>query len=219
MISSGDTVIGALGQIHPLAAENYGLGETFAAELDFLKLLDCREAERRYVPLPKFPAIARDIALVCEAAIPVASLTDCIRRGGGALLREVALFDIYTGSPIPEGKKSAAFSLKLRSDEKTLTDEDADGRDTRHSRAPPKGAVRRHTVKAPEVKKPPAAARLRPGGYLSDFRLTKGGVIWYNDIRAQKRSPEPLYAGIAQPVEQRIRNAQVVSSSLTTSSK
>jgi phenylalanyl-tRNA synthetase beta chain len=80
----------------------------------------------RYVPLPRFPAVSRDIALVCDTGVTVAALTDCIRRGGGKLLREVTLFDIYTGSQVPEGKKSVAFSLRLRADDATLTDADAD---------------------------------------------------------------------------------------------
>ncbi|NLA85942.1 MAG: phenylalanine--tRNA ligase subunit beta, partial [Clostridiales bacterium] len=118
--------LGVLGQIHPAVAESYDIGETYAAELDFFRLLECRTAEAKYVSLPKFPAITRDIALVCDTAVTVAALTDAIKRGGGTLLREVALFDIYTGSQVPQGKKSVAFSLKLRSDDATLTDADAD---------------------------------------------------------------------------------------------
>ncbi len=126
VIRSGQTVLGVVGQIHPRIAGAYELGEAYAAELDFGVLLGCRAGEARYVPLPRFPAISRDIAVVCDIAVTVAALTDCIRRGGGALLREVTLFDIYTGAQVPEGKKSAAFSLRLRADNATLTDADAD---------------------------------------------------------------------------------------------
>ena len=126
VVCAGKTAVGVVGQIHPAVAKTYGTGETYAAELDFFKLLELRAAEAKYVSLPKFPSVTRDIALVCDSSITVAALTDCIRRGGGALLREVELFDIYTGSQVPEGKKSVAFSLKLRSDEATLTDADAD---------------------------------------------------------------------------------------------
>jgi phenylalanyl-tRNA synthetase beta chain len=98
-------------------------------------LASCSAAapEARYVPLPRFPAISRDIAVVCDIAVTVAALTDCIRRGGGSLLREVTLFDIYTGAQVPEGKKSAAFSLRLRADNATLTDADADETTGRYS--------------------------------------------------------------------------------------
>ena len=68
----------------------------------------------------------RDIAVVCDKDITIAQLTDCIKRGGGELLRSVKLFDIYTGSHIPDGKKSTAFSLRFRSNDKTLTDAESD---------------------------------------------------------------------------------------------
>ncbi len=126
VLRSGDTVLGTLGQVHPLVAGAYDLDDTYVAEIDLAVLLSVRAPEKKYVPLPRFPAISRDIAVVCDSAVPVAVLAECIKRGGGALLKEVTLFDIYTGSPIPEGKKSTAFSLVLRSDDQTLTDEHAD---------------------------------------------------------------------------------------------
>jgi phenylalanyl-tRNA synthetase beta chain len=125
-VRSGKTVLGVVGQLHPAVAKNYDLGETYAAELDFTLVLECRAQEAKYVQLPRFPAIERDIALVCDKSVTVAALSDCIKRGGGSLLREVELFDVYTGSQVPEGKKSVAFALKLRADDATLTDADAD---------------------------------------------------------------------------------------------
>ena len=125
-VLSGGTVVGVLGQTHPEVEKNYDLGETYTAELDFTALLGCRTPEGKYVPLPRFPAVTRDLALVCDRTVTVASLADTIRRGGGALLRSVALFDVYTGSQVPQGKKSVAFSLALRADDATLTDADAD---------------------------------------------------------------------------------------------
>jgi phenylalanyl-tRNA synthetase beta chain len=124
-IFAGGTKIGVAGQLHPSVAENYGLPEAYAAVLDFDTLFDLRSDESKYDPLPRYPAVERDIAVVCPASVTAAELTDAIRRGGGKLLREATLFDIYTGAPIPEGKKSAAFSLRFRSDDATLTDEDA----------------------------------------------------------------------------------------------
>ena len=64
--------------------------------------------------------------MVCDAVIPVAVLEECIDRGSQGLLKDIALFDVYTGAPIPAGKKSVAFSLTLRADDKTLTDGEAD---------------------------------------------------------------------------------------------
>ena len=79
-----------------------------------------------YQPLPRFPAVTRDIALVCDKALPVGKLEDCIRRGAKGLLKSVSLFDVYTGPGIPEGKKSVAFNLILRADDRSLTAEEAD---------------------------------------------------------------------------------------------
>ena len=124
---SGDTRLGTLGQIHPDVCAAYGLdGATYCAELDGVLLHDLEGAEPTYTPLPRFPAITRDIAVVCDAAVPVGELTECIRKAEKNVLRGVKLFDVYTGTGIPEGKKSVAFSLTLRSDDGTLTDDHAE---------------------------------------------------------------------------------------------
>ena len=123
----GDSRIGVLGQVHPLVAKSYGVdAEFYCAELDFSQLLhmDCSVPE--YVPLPKFPAVTRDIAVVCDEAITVGALEDCIRKGAKGLLKDVTLFDIYRGKGIPEGKKSVAFNLVLRADDRSLTADEAD---------------------------------------------------------------------------------------------
>ena len=124
---SGDTRLGTLGQIHPDVCAAYGLdGATYCAEIDVVLLHDLEGAEPVYMPLPRFPAITRDIAVVCDAAVPVGELTECIRKAEKNVLRGVKLFDVYTGVGIPEGKKSVAFSLTLRSDDGTLTDDHAE---------------------------------------------------------------------------------------------
>ena len=99
--------------------------EVYCAELDFEAMIALRGETPIYVPLPRFPAITRDIAVVCGSGVPVGELTECIRSAGAKVLRDVKLFDVYAGPGIPEGKKSVAFSLTLRSDEATLTDEHA----------------------------------------------------------------------------------------------
>ena len=124
---SGDTRLGTLGQIHPDVCAAYGLdGATYCAEIDVVLLHDLEGAEPVYTPLPRFPAITRDIAVVCDAAVSVGELTECIRKAEKNVLRGVKLFDVYTGVGIPEGKKSVAFSLTLRSDDGTLTDDHAE---------------------------------------------------------------------------------------------
>ncbi len=124
---SGETLLGVLGQIHPAVAENYDVDcELYAAELSFAALVERMGGKPVYQPLPRFPAVTRDIALVCDLALPVARLEDCIRRGAKGLLKAVSLFDVYTGKGIPQGKKSVAFSLELRSDDRSLTAQEAD---------------------------------------------------------------------------------------------
>ena len=126
-VYAGDRRIGVLGQIHPLVAANYGVeAEFYCAELDFNALLEARGADPEYVPLPKYPSVERDIAVVCDEAVTVGALEDAIRKGARGLLKEVALFDIYRGTNIPEGRKSVAFSLTLRADDRSLTAEEAE---------------------------------------------------------------------------------------------
>ena len=126
-IYRGERLLGILGQIHPAVAENYDVDcELYAAELDFSALFEGMGGTPVYQPLPRFPAVTRDIALVCDKSLPVAKLEDCIRRGAKGLLKAVTLFDVYTGKGVPEGKKSVAFSLELRSDDRSLTAQEAD---------------------------------------------------------------------------------------------
>ncbi len=123
----GDRLLGTLGQIHPHVADNYGVGtELYAAELWFDALYESKGAQPMYQPLPKFPAVTRDIAVVCGKDVTVGQLEDAIRKGAKGLLKDVALFDIYTGAGIAPGKKSVAFNLTLRSDDRSLTAEEAD---------------------------------------------------------------------------------------------
>ena len=120
--------LGVIGQIHPLVAEGYGIsGEVYVAELDFTGLQSALAPERVFHSLPKFPTVSRDLALVCDEAMTVGMLEACIKKAGGKLLRSIQLFDIYRGPGIAPGKKSVAFSLELRADDRTLTDEDTTG--------------------------------------------------------------------------------------------
>ena len=123
----GGVEVGVFGQVHPLVAKNYGIdSEIYAAELDFTALSALLCPPKTFHPLPKYPTVNRDIAVVCDESVTVAQLVDCIRSAGGKLLRSVKLFDIYRGKGIDAGKKSVAFSLTLRSDDGTLTDDHAE---------------------------------------------------------------------------------------------
>ena len=124
---SGSDMVGVLGQIHPNVAKNFGVDtELYCAELDFDELMNAKGTDPEYVPLPKFPSVTRDIAVVCREAVTVGALEKAIRKGAKGLLKEAALFDIYRGKGIDEGKKSVAFNLVLRADDRSLTSEEAD---------------------------------------------------------------------------------------------
>ena len=119
--------IGVLGQIHPLVAGNYGVDtELYCAELSFDALFAARGADPEYQPLPKFPAVTRDIAVLVDTTVTVGALEGCILGAAKGLLKEVKLFDIYNGANLPEGKKSVAFNLVLRADDRSLTAQEAD---------------------------------------------------------------------------------------------
>ena len=127
-VSINGVHLGYMGQVHPLVAKNYGLDcEVYCAEIDFTKAFSMMLPEPTFTPLPKYPAVTRDLALVCDEAVTIAELEHVIENAGGKLLRSIKLFDIYRGKGIDEGKKSVAFSLELRADDRTLTDADSEG--------------------------------------------------------------------------------------------
>ena len=120
--------VGVIGQVHPLVAKNYGIDvDVYCAEVNFTKLLTVLLPDATYTPLPKYPSVSRDLSLMCDEEVTVAQIEDTITAAAGKLLRGVKLFDIYRGVGVPEGKKSMAFSLELRADDRTLTDTDSEG--------------------------------------------------------------------------------------------
>ncbi len=123
----GGKPIAIFGELHPQVLENYGISvRAYAAKVLITELLDIDIPEKVYKPLPKYPATTRDIALVCDDEIPVASLEKLIKGAVGATLEKIKLFDVYKGAQISAGKKSVAFSIVMRSHDGTLTDEQAD---------------------------------------------------------------------------------------------
>ena len=119
-----DTVIGVIGEIHPKVAENYGINERILCfTLDVDSLFAHTQTDATYTPLPKFPAVTRDLALICDETIPVRILEKAITKGAGNLLETIQLFDVYQGEQIEGGKKSVAFNIVLRSAENTLAEE------------------------------------------------------------------------------------------------
>lgn len=126
-ITKGGILLGVVGELHPAVLNHYGLNvRAYASVLDFEAMFEAADFEQHYTPLPKFPAVTRDIAILCNEDVPVLALRKMIEGAAGKRLESVTLFDVYQGNQIPEGKKSVAFNLVLRSADGTLTDQDAD---------------------------------------------------------------------------------------------
>lgn len=116
--------IGIIGQIHPTEQKKRDLKETYVMEINLEKVLSTNTDELLYVPVPRYPSMSRDIALVVSTDTSAGTLETIIRQAGGKLLKEVKLFDIYEGDNVENGKKSIAFSLTYFDPERTLTDEE-----------------------------------------------------------------------------------------------
>jgi phenylalanyl-tRNA synthetase beta chain len=125
IISLGERWVGRLGQLHPRVAANYKFKQpVFVAELNFGQLLTENRVEIRYRPLPKYPTVVRDVALLIDNRVPFAAIENAIAGLGITELIDVRLFDIYAGKELPAGKHSIALSLNYRADNRTLTDEE-----------------------------------------------------------------------------------------------
>ena len=122
-----DTPVATAGELHPGIAENYGIrSRCYAAEIDVETLFALRQPTLKFNPLPRFPAVIRDLALVCDDTVLSSGIETVIKRAGCSLLETVTAFDVYRGEGIAEGKKSIAYNLIFRDSEKTLSDYDAD---------------------------------------------------------------------------------------------
>ncbi len=124
--ASGD--IGLMGQVHPVVAGRFDVEgvEVYAAEIDLGALLLLAREEVTTRPLPRFPAVERDVALIVPEATTHEEVVRVIRQAAGPALERVALFDVYRGSQVPEGHRSLAFSLSFRAPDRTLSDGEVD---------------------------------------------------------------------------------------------
>jgi phenylalanyl-tRNA synthetase beta chain len=120
----GDWIVGHAGELHPKVVEALGLPERTCAmelDLDAIPLVDSRPAPQ----VSPYPPIAVDVALVADEKVPAAELADALSEGGGTLLEDVRLFDVYTGEQVGDGRRSLAFTLRFRAPDRTLTSEEA----------------------------------------------------------------------------------------------
>lgn len=116
-------MIGSFGKIHPETAKKFEIPEyVFAAEINLKNLLTQQISDVKFRALPKFPIVERDLAVIVDEDVAVQDIIDCIYQSAGVICDEVSLFDVYKGNQIAAGKKSVAFTVKLRSDDNTLVD-------------------------------------------------------------------------------------------------
>ena len=127
LVRVGERVAGVAGELHPKVAEHYDFGAApvLAAELDVAVLLSCIPARYEIQPVPVFPPVLEDIAVVVDEDLSAEKIEAVIRSAGGKLLTDVRLFDIYRGDKLGEGKKSMAYSLTYMAPDRTLTDQEA----------------------------------------------------------------------------------------------
>ena len=123
MLQVNGETIAQFGEIHPDTMEKFDISRrVYVAELDLTALKAAETAVTGVKPMPKFPAVSRDIALVCDESVGAGPLMDCIRSNGGKTLEGVKLFDIYRGAQLGENKKSVAFAITFRASDRTLTE-------------------------------------------------------------------------------------------------
>ena len=125
LVKANNKEVAVFGEVHPAVASNYGIeNKVYIAEIKLDILLGIEKRKTTYKPLPKFPAVERDFAMLVDADVPVGTLERAISSGAGRLCEKIELFDVYQGAQIPEGKKSVAYSVWLRSQDATLTDKE-----------------------------------------------------------------------------------------------
>ncbi len=125
LLMRGETVFARLGEVHPDVRERFDMPKrAVMAEIDMTLLLKNAKPMGEMKPLPRFPSVSRDLALVMDDAVAVGPLMEDMRRAAGKLLESIRMFDVYRGAQVGEGKKSVAFSLDFRAPDRTLVDED-----------------------------------------------------------------------------------------------
>lgn len=119
-----DTII-TFGEIHPIVQENYGMGEkVYLAEIHIDKILKYASKEKKYTPIPKYPAVERDIAIIVDEAVEVGEIERVISKKCRKVLEELKLFDVYRSEKLGENKKSVAYAIKFRAEDRTLTEDE-----------------------------------------------------------------------------------------------
>ena len=127
VIKVNGKTLGVIGEVHPSVLRNFEIGtKAYMGELDFMAIFNASNRDVKYTPLTKFPAVTRDFSIVVDAMTPVADIEKVMKKAGGKLLTKLELNDVYTGSQIPEGKKSVMYKAEFKAPDRSLTGEEAD---------------------------------------------------------------------------------------------
>lgn len=119
-----DTIV-TFGEIHPIVQENYGIGEkVYLAEIHIDKILKYASKEKKYTPIPKYPAVERDIAIIVDEEVEVGEIERVISKKCRKVLEDLKLFDVYRSEKLGENKKSVAYAIKFRAEDRTLTEDE-----------------------------------------------------------------------------------------------
>lgn len=132
VIKANGKTLGVIGEVHPSVLRNFEIGvKAYIGELDFTAIFNAANRDVKYTPLTKFPAVTRDFSIVCNIETPVAEIEKVMKKAGGKLLSKLELSDVYTGSQIPEGKKSVMYKAEFKAPDRSLTGEEADNLHTK----------------------------------------------------------------------------------------
>ena len=124
-VFAGEEVLGELGEVHPRTMDQYEIpGKAYLFEMDFQEMVKWMQEKRQWMPLPKFPAVYRDLSLVIDDGVEVGRVIMAIQDLHHPLIDDINLFDVYRGAPIPTGKKGISYRIRYQSNERTLTDEE-----------------------------------------------------------------------------------------------
>ncbi|MFH4876103.1 phenylalanine--tRNA ligase subunit beta [Staphylococcus cohnii] len=123
LVKLNNEIVGFVGELHPQTENDYDLKQTYVFELNYDKLMSVSVGYINYQPIPRFPGVSRDIALVINRATPSAQIVNVIKNNGGDILQKTEVFDVYEGEHVAEDEKSIALRLSYLDTKQTLTDD------------------------------------------------------------------------------------------------
>lgn len=123
-IKVGKDIVGVIGNIHPLMEKKYDVKDVYVAELNLSALLNVKTGKIKYQPIPQYPSVSRDIALVMDEDVPTFDVCQRIMKSSNKLVKSTKIFDVYVGEHVEAGKKSVAINLTFQDEKKTLQEKD-----------------------------------------------------------------------------------------------